>query len=84
MRLSHRDSHNSGRFKKAHKKIEGAGKPSQKIEVFDNKTNQTTTYGSMSEAAIALNIKRSRISMYFKNNQQKPYKGIYTFIIPKI
>jgi hypothetical protein len=76
MRLSHRDSQNSGRFKKAHKKIEGAGQPSQKIEVFDNKTNQTTTYDSMSEAAIALNIKRSIISMYFKNNQQKPYKGI--------
>jgi group I intron endonuclease len=27
----------------------------------------------------ALNINQSSISMYFKNNQQKPYKGQYTF-----
>jgi len=60
-------------------KPKGAGSPSQAIEVIDNKNNQTTTYDSIREAARALNIKQSRITMYFKNNQQKPYKGIYTF-----
>jgi hypothetical protein len=31
----------------------GAGTPSQAIEVFDNKNNQTTTYDSISAAARA-------------------------------
>jgi group I intron endonuclease len=57
----------------------GAGKFSQAIEVFDKETNQTTTYDSINEAARALNILRLSIVMYFKNNQQKPYKGRYTF-----
>ena len=60
-------------------KPEGAGRPSQQIEVIDNKNNQTTSYDSIHEAARALNIKQSIISMYFANNQQKPYKGRYTF-----
>jgi group I intron endonuclease len=64
---------------KGRPRTEGAGSPSQAIEVIDNKNNQTTTYDSISAAAIALNLKQSRISMYFANNQQKPYKGIYTF-----
>lgn len=61
------------------KRAEGAGRPSQKIEVFDNKTNLTTTYESSNEAARALNIRPSRISMYFRNNQLKPFKGRYIF-----
>ena len=51
----------------------------KKIEVFDKYTNQTTYYNSISEAAKALNIHKSVISKYFSNNQQKPYKGQYTF-----
>jgi hypothetical protein len=57
----------------------GAGCPSQAIEVTDVKTNQTTTYDSISEAAIVLNIKGSTISKYFIRNQVKPYKGQYIF-----
>ena len=60
-------------------RTEGSGKPSQAIEVFDNKNNTTTSYNSMSEAAITLNINIRRISEYFINNQQKPYKARYTF-----
>ena len=58
---------------------EGAGKLSQQIEVTDIKNNQTTTYDSICEAARALNINHTRIFKYFTNNQQKPYKGRYTF-----
>jgi group I intron endonuclease len=58
---------------------EVSGRPSQAIEVTDNKTNDTTTYDSISAAARALNIDRRRISEYFARNQQKPYKGQYTF-----
>jgi len=58
---------------------EGAGSPSQQIEVTDIKNNTITCYNSISEAAIALNIKQSRISEYFSRNQKKPYKGQYTF-----
>lgn len=43
------------------KRAEGAGRPNQKIEVFDNKTNLTTIYESSNEAARALNILPSRI-----------------------
>ena len=60
-------------------KAEGAGKPSQPIEVFDNNTNETTSYDSISAAARALNIESSRISEFFSRNQKKPYKGIYMF-----
>jgi hypothetical protein len=65
------------------KRAEGAGRPNQKIEVFDNKTNLTTIYESSNEAARALNIRPSRISMYFRNNQLKPFKGRYIFKILK-
>jgi group I intron endonuclease len=68
---------NNPRFGKP--KLEGSGKPSQVIEVTDIKNNTTTYYISIHEAARTLNINQARISMYFKNNQQKPYKGIYTF-----
>ena len=58
----------------------GTGRPSQAIEVFDNKNNTTTYYDSMIAAAIALNLPSYRaISDYFRKNQKKPYKGQYTF-----
>jgi NUMOD1 domain/NUMOD3 motif len=50
---------------------------SQKIIVTDLKTNITTSYESIGLAAKALGIKPTRISMYFINNQIKPYKGRY-------
>lgn len=49
------------------------------IEVKDLETNTTTTYNSIGEAARALNIARSRISMYFNRNQIKPINGRYVF-----
>jgi len=52
---------------------------SQVIEVTDIKNNTTIYYDSINEAARALNIHHSRIVKYFANNQQKPYKGQYTF-----
>jgi len=52
---------------------------SQPIEVYDLEDKTYTSYNSIGEAARALNIKQSRISMYFTNNQVKPYKGQYTF-----
>ena len=64
---------------KSKPKPEGSGRASQQIEVTDIKNNQTTTYDSMGEAARALNLNKSVIRMYFIRNQQKPYKGIYTF-----
>jgi len=74
-----------GRFKTGEnnpnygKKVEGSGKPLQVIEVSDIKNNITTSYNSINEAATALNIKQSTITNYILRNQQKPYKGIYTF-----
>jgi len=65
--------------KKSKPKVEGAGRPSQQIEVTDNKNNTTTSYDSMGEAARALDIRGEAIKNYFANNQQKPYKGRYTF-----
>jgi len=52
---------------------------SLKIQVTDIEFNSSTLYNSMNEAARALNIPQSRISLYFKNNQKKPYKGRYLF-----
>jgi len=65
--------------KKGKPRTEGSGKPSQQIEVTNIKNNITTSYDSIHEAARALNISQASISIYFKNNQQKPYKGEYTF-----
>jgi len=65
--------------KKGNPKTEGSGRPFQKISVLDLSTNETTEYDSMREAARALNIKHNVISIYLKNNQQKPYKGRYIF-----
>jgi hypothetical protein len=50
-----------------------------KIKVFDLQEKTTTSYNSISEAARALKINKAIISKYFTRNQQKPYKGIYTF-----
>jgi hypothetical protein len=50
-----------------------------KIEVTNITNNTTTSYDSISETARALNINKAIIVMYFSRNQQKPYKGIYTF-----
>jgi group I intron endonuclease len=57
----------------------GSGRPSQAIEVIDSKNNTTTSYDSIKEAARVLNISHSVIVKYFSRNQQKPYKGRYTF-----
>jgi hypothetical protein len=65
--------------KKGQPKPLGSGRPSQQIEVTDKKNNTTTSYDSMSAAAIALNINKGVIDMYFSRNQKKPYKGQYTF-----
>ena len=62
-------------------KPEGSGRLSQKISVVDLLTNETTKYDWLSEAAKALGIKGSRISMYLINNQKKPYKGRYIFVV---
>ena len=70
----------SGRFKPGQQKPEGSGSPSQAIEVTDIQNNITTSYNSIKEAARALNIPSHKsISNYFSRNQQKPYKGQYTF-----
>lgn len=61
-------------------KPEGAGRPSQQVEVVDNNTNDKTTYNSMDEAARALNLPSYKIiSNYILRDQKKPYKGRYTF-----
>jgi hypothetical protein len=49
----------------------------KKIEVYDEKNKETTIYNSMSDAAKALNIKHTIISLFISRNQQKPYKGRY-------
>jgi hypothetical protein len=75
----------SGRFKTGDnnpnygQKVEGSGKPSQVIEVIDIKNNTTTSYDSISEASKALKIHQTVIGKYFSRNQNKPYKGKYTF-----
>jgi len=61
-------------------RAEGAGRPSQAIEVTDIKNNTTTYYDSIREAAKALNIPHfTIIRNYIIKNQKKPYKGQYTF-----
>jgi group I intron endonuclease len=76
---------NSGDYKTGNnhpnygKKVEGSGSPAQAIEVIDITNDTTTSYDSINEVARALNINQSSISKFLKNNQQKPYKGIYTF-----
>jgi hypothetical protein len=84
---SHKENDHSGRFQPGEnhpnygKKVEGSGNgmAPQAIEVVDLQEKTTTYYNSISEAAIALNTKQSIISNYFRQNQQKPYKGQYIF-----
>jgi len=57
---------------------QGAGSPSKAINVFDNETKLTTTYESIGEAARLLDIKKTIISQYIRNNQNKPYKGKFS------
>ncbi len=52
---------------------------SQQIQVTDIQNDTTTSYGSMGEAARALKIPLSGIRNYISRNQQKPYKGRYSF-----
>ncbi len=51
----------------------------QKIEVFDKDNNETTTYDSISAAAIALNIRQTSISEYLRNNRTNLFKNRYVF-----
>jgi group I intron endonuclease len=65
-------------------RVAGSGTPSLffflAIEVFDNKTNQTTIFDSISEATRALNLPSHKtISNYILRNQVIPYKGQYIF-----
>ena len=66
--------------KKGKPRPEGAGKPSQQIEVTDITNNTIISYDSINKAAIALNLPNHNIiSHYIQRNQKKPYKGQYTF-----
>jgi len=47
--------------KLVHTRPEGSGRPCQRIEVFDNKNNQTNIYDSIGEAGRALNISKSLV-----------------------
>jgi len=82
-KISDAQKGNASGFKKGEPRLEGSGRPSQAIEVTDmaSPTNNTTvSYNSIREAARALNIPSYKsISTYIKNNQQKSYKGRYTF-----
>ena len=68
--------------RKGRLRTEGSGRPSQKVEVFDLTTDIKTTYDSISDAARALGVIKSGISMYLNRNTDKPFKGRY--IIKKI
>jgi group I intron endonuclease len=69
--------------KKGKPRAEGAGKPSQAIEVTDITNNTTISYDSISEAARALNCNESSIRRNLKSNSNKPYKNIYMFAYKK-
>lgn len=58
-------------------RVEGSGRPTQRLEVFDNLTNQKTVYDSMGAAALALNIRVSSISMYFSENRKTLFRKRY-------
>jgi len=58
---------------------EGAGKPNQSVLIIDLEKNIETKYDSIKEAALAIGINPAIISVYFRNNQQKPYKKRYIF-----
>ena len=58
-------------------RVEGSGRPSQRLEVFDNLTNQKIVYDSMGAAALVLNIRVLSISTYFAYNRTTPFKKRY-------
>lgn len=58
---------------------EGSGSPLKRIVVLNVLTNERTEYESISAAAKALNIRKSTISLFLANNQQKPYKNLFIF-----
>ena len=60
-------------FKKEGVRLEGAGRPSQKIMVLDLNTNKSRIYNSIHATSRALNVRASTI--YNALKQQKPYKG---------
>ena len=60
-------------------RAQGAGSPSQLIEVLDLLKTDKIVYESISSAAKALGIKQSTISAYFHTNQKTPYKGRFKF-----
>lgn len=61
------------------KKPEMSGKVPVKIEVVDIKNNKTTSYDSISAAALALNIGQSTISKYLARKDQKVFKKQFSF-----
>lgn len=79
MSEAQREICNPGRYIKGNNKPLGSGRPNQKIEVFDLKENTTTTYDSISAAAIASGVLLPTVRNYLARNQQKPYKGRYIF-----
>lgn len=79
MSEAQREITHPGRYIKGNNRPPESGRPNQKIEVFDLKENTTTTYDSMSAAAIATGVLLPTVSKYLARNQQKPYKGRYIF-----
>jgi hypothetical protein len=82
---SHKKIDNSGRFKTGEEnpmygksRVEGSGKPSQKIEVTDLQENTTIIYDSIREAARVLGFPGHR-SIVYSLNTGKAYKKRYTF-----
>ena len=57
----------------------GAGSPSQQIEVTDLEEKTTTTFGSIGEAARALNIRQSSISLYISSKRTSLFNKRYLF-----
>jgi group I intron endonuclease len=60
-------------------RADGAGSPSQRIEVLDILTNSVTQYDSISAAGLALGIKSTTISTFIGRDQKKAYKDSYIF-----
>jgi hypothetical protein len=51
----------------------------QRIEVCNNLTGSIKEYDSIRGAAGDIGINHVAICNYFRQNQTKPYKGIYSF-----
>jgi group I intron endonuclease len=65
--------------RKGKTKIEGSGRPKCPIEVLDLETGIKIIYPSIGEAARALGIRQSTITLYFSCHSKKPFKGRYIF-----